>query len=156
MKAASYLVLLLAAACAEHPWYAQVGDTPVSFISPCGLKVYNTDDLKGQMKAEHDALVAFEKAGFMLMPEACFRLSGVGLYVVNPGVYGPGPFYSEYHEEVVRGYADCPLGMVIGSDFWRENAFGHEVLHILEGCNGHERWKERGLEDAIGDAKYNP
>jgi hypothetical protein len=75
-------------------------------------------------------------------------------------VYHPadddGSWYSDWHKEVIFGYAECEYHKITMGKPTPENggicksAFFHELLHFYEKCvlGGHVEWKDRGWYDA--------
>lgn len=148
------LIALVLSGCG--PWL----DYPEpNFTSPCGMKVYDTQDEYGFQLAEERLVAALEKRVGWPAVLTCMYLAGREVWVMHPGIEGAGPWYSEQRGYNVAGEAHCPRGMLIGSDDWYESAFSHEGIHLLQGCKfdpdyetdpEHPHWKEDGFFEAIG------
>lgn len=159
------VLFLLTASCALVP------SPPKVCVSPCGMRLYRSDDCAGFKHAEATALRVFTPS----VPNACKQLNNWSL-TVYPGDT-EGGFIDGWGRDVA-GLTGCErLYVTIASTLeskctprdggmdctvwrsldWSKSAYAHELMHVFQcehppGPDGHEDWTARGIWPLIDEA----
>ncbi len=143
------LLVLLKLACAPPP------RTDVTCETSCGLRGVGVADCDGLERQEWRARDAYARhVDGWSWRWSCRRLEGWAVYV-HASEDGAPVWYSPRHGQAIGGQTFCGLSAIeVASEDWGRNALAHELGHALELCADpeHERWGEKGMFAAIGEA----
>lgn len=112
---------------------------PPNFVSPCGVRVYGSDDLHGFTFVEARSIAAFRT----VEPQLCQHLHN---WTVSVG-------YSDLGGRPEQTWVDL-MGIQLVDDSWRAipHAFGH-VSQYPDIDYEHATWPSNGIQAAVDEAQ---